>query len=76
MNNATKTTPLFKDLSDEALVAEYWAYRGLCDNNAAAAASGAVNVKRAAGQMGKLLKSFDIICALVRRRGLNVNAKA
>lgn len=68
----TNSKPLFKDMSDEALVTEYWAYRALVHNNAGMAASGAVNRHKAAAQQGKLLKSFDIICALIRRRGLKV----
>jgi hypothetical protein len=65
-------TPLFKSLSNEALRAEYAAYRNLAYNNAGMAASGAVSVHRAAGQMGRLMRNVQIIEAIARQRGISL----
>lgn len=65
-------TPLFKSLSNEALRTEYAAMRALAYNNAAAAASGAVNVRRAAGQMGRLMRNIEIIEAIANQRRMSL----
>lgn len=65
-------TPLFKSLSDDALRTEYRAYRNLAYNNAAMASSGAVNVRRAAQQMGGLMRNIQIIEAIARQRRISL----
>jgi hypothetical protein len=70
---ATKTkTPFFKELSDDALREEYAGYRNLAYNNAAMAASGAVNLRRAAYQMHHLMRCVEIIEAIARKRGMRL----
>jgi len=66
------TTPFFKELSDDALRAEYWGYRALAYNNANMAASGAVNRKKCATQMGRLMKNIEIIEAIARKRKISL----
>lgn len=68
----TKATPLFKELSDEALRAEYRSYRTLAYNNASMAGSGAVSVRRAASQMGRLMRNIQIIEAIARKRRISL----
>ena len=65
-------TPLFKSLSDDALRAEYRGYRNLAYNNANMAASGAVNLKKAAAQMGRLMKNIEIIEAIAKQRRISL----
>jgi len=65
-------TPLFKSLSDEALRAEYRAYRALAFNNASMAASGAVNLGRAASQMGRLMRTVELIENIARQRRISL----
>ena len=65
-------TPLFKSLSDEALRNEYASYRNLAYNNANMASSGAVNTRKAAAQMGRLMKNIEIIEAIARQRGIRL----
>jgi hypothetical protein len=64
------TTPLFKDLSDEALRTEYRGWRELAYNNANIAASGAVNRKKCAASMGRIMRNVEIIEAIARKRGI------
>jgi len=63
-------TPLFKSLSNDDLRTEYAGLRALAFNNANAAASGAVNLQRCANQMGRLMRSIEIIEAIARQRGI------
>ncbi len=70
--NSNKTTPLFKDLSNEALRTEYKGWRDLMFNNANMAASGAVNRNKAAFQMGKIMRNVEIIEAIARKRGIRL----
>ena len=72
MTTATNRPPLFKSLTDDALRAEYAGYRALAHNNAASAASGAVSVARAAGQMGRIMRNIEIIEAIARSRGIRL----
>jgi hypothetical protein len=65
-------TPLFKSLSDDALRTEYRGWRALAYNNAGAAASGAVNVRSAAGQMGRIMRNVEIIEAIARQRRISL----
>jgi hypothetical protein len=65
-------TPFFKELSDAALRAEYKGYRELAYNNAAMAASGAVNIRRCASQMGRLMRNIEIIEAIAKKRGISL----
>lgn len=65
-------TPLFKSLSDKALRTEYAGYRNLAYNNAAIAASGSVNVRRAAGQMGQIMRNIQIIEGISRQRRISL----
>lgn len=65
-------TPLFKSLSDSALRAEYEGYRALAYNNAAIAASGAVNRNKAAAQMGRLMRNIQIIEGIARQRRISL----
>lgn len=62
------TTPLFKSLSDEALRAEYASYRALAYNNAGMASSGAVNARKCASQMGRLMRNIELIEAIANQR--------
>ncbi len=68
----TFKTPLFKELSNEALRTEYAGYRALAYNNANMAGSGAVNRNRCAGQMGRLMRNIDIIEGIARQRGISL----
>lgn len=70
--NDTNRTPLFKSLNNEALRAEYRSYRNLAFNNAAMAASGAVNVQRCARQMGRLMRAISIIEGIARQRRISL----
>lgn len=65
-------TPLFKSLSNDALRTEYRGWRNLAFNNANAAASGAVNVSRAARSMGQIMRNVEIIEAIARQRGISL----
>ena len=64
----TKTTPLFKTLDNETLRTEYRHWLALATNNAGMAASGAVNIRRAASQMGRIMRNVNIIEAIARQR--------
>lgn len=66
------TTPFFKDLSDEALRTEYRGWRELAYNNANMAASGAVNRKKCAMGMGRIMKNVEIIEVIARKRGISL----
>lgn len=70
--SAATKTPLFKTLSNDALRAEYRGWRALAYNNAGAAASGAVNLSRAAGQMGRIMRNVNIIEAIARQRRISL----
>jgi hypothetical protein len=59
MKDETKT-PLFKSLSDEALVENYVAFKTLAHTGAAVKSR----------NLGKILRSLDIIIAIGRKRGL------
>lgn len=72
MTTTTFKTPMFKTLSDDALRAEYRGWRELAFNNANMAASGAVNVRRAAGQMGRIMRNVEIIEAIARQRRISL----
>lgn len=65
-------TPFFKELSDEALRTEYHGYRELAYNNANAASSGGVNKRKAANQMGRLMRNIQIIEAIAKKRGIRL----
>lgn len=58
----TLSTPLFRDLSDEALVENYLAYKALAYNAA----------QLRSRRLGTLLRSLDIIIAIARKRGLRL----
>lgn len=64
-------TPLFKSLSDEALRTEYAGWRALAFNNANIAQAGG-NIRRAAGQMGRIMRNVEIIEAIARQRGIRL----
>lgn len=66
------TTPFFKELSNEALRIEYRGYRELAYNNANMAASGAVNRKKCASQMGRLMRNIQIIEAIAKQRKISL----
>ena len=68
----TTRPPLFKSLADDALRIEYRAWRNLAHNNAGMAASGAVNVRRAAAQMGRIMRNVEIIEAIARQRRISL----
>ena len=72
MTTNTFKTPLFKDMTDDALRAEYRAWRALAYNNANMAAAGCVNVSRAARQMGRIMRNVEIIEAIARRRQMSL----
>lgn len=64
-------TPMFKDLSDEALRTEYRGWRELAYNNANMAAGGGRNWRnKCANQMGRIMKNVEIIEAIARKRGI------
>lgn len=65
-------TPLFKTLSNEALRTEYRGWRELAYNNAAIAASGAANLRKCAGQMGRIMRNVEIIEAIARQRRISL----
>lgn len=65
-------TPLFKSLSDSALIEEYRGWRNLAYNNANMAASGAVNISKAARSMGAVMRNVEIIEAIARQRKLSL----
>jgi len=62
MNNETKTpkTPLFKSLSNEALIENYIGFKTLAHTGAAVKSR----------NLGKILRNLDIIIAIGRQRGL------
>ena len=68
----TTKTPFFKELSDEALRAEYRGYVELSYNNAAMVQCGAVNIKKAAFQMERLMRNRRIIEGVARKRGIRL----
>jgi hypothetical protein len=68
----TQKTPLFKSLDNDALRAEYRGWRALAFNNANLAASGAVNVRRAAHSMGRIMRNIEIIEAIARQRRISL----
>lgn len=72
MPNQTPKTPLFKELSDEALRIEYRGWRELAYNNANMAGSGAVNIKKCAAQMGRIMRNVEIIEAIARKRKISL----
>ena len=65
-------TPLFKSLSNDALRTEYRGWRALAYNNAAMAASGAVNIAKAAYSMGRIMRNVNIIEAIARQRRISL----
>lgn len=66
-------TPFFKELSDETLRIEYAGYRELAYNNAKmASSSGAVNKRKAAVQMGTLMRNIQIIEGIARQRKISL----
>lgn len=73
----TPKTPLFKDLSDAALVEAYWAQRALAANADGIASLNAQcgsyrRANRAVGSIFRALRNIDIIVALAQKRGLNL----
>jgi len=70
----TTATPLFKDMCDDSLRREYVGWRELAYNNAACAASGAVNLRKSAAQMGRIMRNVQIIEAIARKRGISLAA--
>lgn len=56
------TTPLFKDLSDAALVENYLATKALAYNGAAVKSR----------NLGRTLRNLDIIVAIARKRGIKL----
>lgn len=70
---------LYKDMTDTDLIAAYWATRNAMHNNGEIARScspGGRGVRTMARQMGRLIRDFDIICAVLRKRDVTplVNA--
>lgn len=65
-------TPFFKGLSDAALRENYASYRNLAYNNAGMATSGAVNIRKAAFQMGKLMRNIELIENIARQRKIKL----
>jgi hypothetical protein len=65
-------TPFFKELSDGALREHYRSLRMLAYNNAAMAASGAVNTRKCASQMGRLMRHIGIIEGIARQRRISL----
>jgi hypothetical protein len=78
MPNATKTpTPLFKDMSNEALVEAYWATRALIANaDGMATMMAECGARRSAsksiGQIFRQQRNLDIIVAVSRKRGISL----
>lgn len=73
----TKTKgPLIKELGDGALREHYRGLRELAYNNAEMASSGAVNRRKAAAQMGRLMRHIEICEAVARRRGVSLATQA
>jgi len=72
MNKPAHKTPLFKELSDDALRTEYAGWRALAYNNAQMAGSGAVNVGKCARQMGRIMRNVEIIEAIARQRRISL----
>ncbi len=70
--NSNKTTPLFKELSDEALRTEYRGWRELAYNNAAMASGGLAWRNKCARSMGKIMRNVEIIEAIARKRGIRL----
>lgn len=68
----TITAPMLKDLGDDALRDSYKTYRALAYNNANMAASGAVNIRKAAAQMGRLMRWIEICEAIARKRRISL----
>lgn len=74
--NANETKgPLIKEMTDSVLRTHYAGLRALAYNNAAMAASGAVNRKKAASQMGRLMRHIEICEAVARKRGISLVAE-
>lgn len=68
--------PLFKDMSDQALIEAYWDERGLATNwdgiaKAAPRASRRTRSRVASGVL-RSLRNIDIIVAVARKRGLRL----
>jgi hypothetical protein len=75
MDNATAEptrAPLIKELSDDGLREHYRGLRALAYNNAQMAQTGAVNTRKLAAQMGKLMKWIEICEAVARKRGIRL----
>jgi hypothetical protein len=72
MTNQTYKTPLFKELSDDALRTEYWGYRALAYNNANMAAGSKAWRDKCANQMGRLMRNIEIIEAIARKRKISL----
>jgi len=63
---------LFKEMSDQALRAEYRGNRELAYNNARIAQQGKASAGRMARQMGRLMANIRIIEAIARQRGIGL----
>lgn len=73
MTTTNRRTPLFKELSDEALREEYRGYRTLAYNNANMAAGCRTATRtKLASQMGRLMRNIEIIEAIARKRGIRL----
>lgn len=78
MPNATKTPmPLFKDMTNEALVEAYWATREAISNaDKIASMMADCGARRSAsksiGTIFRQQKNLDIIVAVSRKRGLSL----
>lgn len=70
--DAAQKPPLIKELSDEGLREHYRGLRALAYNNSQMASSGAVNLKKLAAQMGKLMRWIEICEAVARRRRIRL----
>jgi hypothetical protein len=64
---------LIKDMENDQLRDHYWSLRALAYNNAQIAQRG--NRRRAAAQMGRLMRHIEICEAVADRRGISLAKK-
>lgn len=70
MPTKTQKLPFFKNMTDDALRAEYAGYRALAYNNAA------IGGHAAAQQMGTLMRAVQLIEGIARQRGISLRIQA
>jgi hypothetical protein len=65
---------MFKDMNDEDLRAAYWSLRTAIANsgNLGAACTTRSGSRKAAVGMDRNLRHLDIVCAIARKRGINL----